>query len=100
MKSDMDFVPAGWVGLDIDGAYINGTQLVIFGSPAEGSEHNCDAMGCSTLNHVLVRCHIPEWQAAQHSLHTDAASAAVTPADTAPEQSPVKPAGSQAAPVS
>ncbi len=37
---------------------------------------------------------------AQHSLHSDAASAAVTPADTAPEQSPVKPAGSQAAPVS
>lgn len=71
MKSDMDFVPKGWVGLDIDGAYINGTQLVIFGSPAEGSQHNCDAMGCSSLNHVLVRCSIPQEQAAQHRAQGD-----------------------------
>lgn len=65
MKSDMEYVPEGWIGLEIDGVYVKDNQLVIFGSPEENSDHNCDAMGCSSINHVLVRCSIPEWQAAQ-----------------------------------
>lgn len=65
MKSDMEYVPKGWIGLEIDGVYVNDNQLVVFGSPEENSDHNCDAMGCSSINHVLVRCSIPEWQAVQ-----------------------------------
>lgn len=67
MKSDMNGVPEGWVGLEVDGVYVNlsTNQLIVTGEPIEESEHNCDVMGCSTFYHTLVRCEIPEWQAAQ-----------------------------------
>lgn len=72
MKSDMERVPAGYIGLEIYGAYVKGNVLVVIGEPykndsdsGEDSKHNCDAMGCGTMDHVLVSCEIPEWQAAQ-----------------------------------
>lgn len=66
MKSGMDRVPAGgWSGLDICGAYVKGNEFILLGEPDEQSDHNCDAMGCGTFEHVLIRCDIPEWQAAQ-----------------------------------
>ncbi len=66
MKSGMDRVPEGYVGLDICGAYIKGNEFILLGDPDEQDNHNCDAMGCGTFEHVLIRCEIPEWQAAQH----------------------------------
>lgn len=65
MQSGMDRVPEGYAGLDICGAYIKGNEFILLGEPDEQSDHNCDAMGCGTFDHVLVRCEIPEWQAVQ-----------------------------------
>lgn len=78
MKSEMDRVPEGYVGLDICGAYIKGNEFILLGNPDEQDNHNCDAMGCGSLDHVLIRCEIPEWQAAQHLRAPDAAERAAT----------------------
>lgn len=71
MKSDTSRVPEGWFGLDVEGVYIKGDQLVVVGEPDEQIEHNCDAMGCGSLDHVLFRCTIPKWQAVEHTLAPD-----------------------------
>jgi hypothetical protein len=35
-------------------------QLLILGTPKEDDEnHNCDAMGCNSVEHVLFRFDIP-----------------------------------------
>lgn len=65
MKSDTSRVPEGWLGLDVEGVYVKGNQLVVLGEPNEQIEHNCDAMGCGSLDHVLFRCTIPQWQAVE-----------------------------------
>ena len=76
MKSDMHGVPEGWVSLDIDGVFVNPSTnlLIVIGEPGEESNHNCDAMGCSSLYHTLIRCEIPNWQATQQRLAPDPAS--------------------------
>lgn len=71
MKSDTSRVPEGWLGLDVEGVYVKGNQLVVLGEPNEQIEHNCDAMGCGSLDHVLLRCTIPQWQAVEHLLALD-----------------------------
>lgn len=68
MKSDTSRVPEGWLGLDVEGVYVKGNQLVVVGEPDEQIEHNCDAMGCGSLDHVLFRCTLPKWQAVEHSV--------------------------------
>lgn len=65
MKSDTSRVPEGWLGLDIEGVYVKGNQLIVVGEPDEQIEHNCDAMGCGSLDHVLYRATIPDWQAVE-----------------------------------
>lgn len=42
MKSDTSRVPEGWLGLDVEGVYVKGNQLVVVGEPDEQIEHNCD----------------------------------------------------------
>lgn len=37
-------------------AVVTKTEFMVFGEPEENDEsHNCDAMGCGSFNHVLVR---------------------------------------------
>jgi hypothetical protein len=55
----MKYVPEGAEPVE---AYRKGDLLVVCGEPVEGSEegdqpddHNCDAMGCSSVNHVIFR---------------------------------------------
>jgi len=71
MKSDTSRVPEGWLGLDVEGVYVKGNQLVVVGEPDEQIEHNCDAMGCGSLDHVLFRCTLPKWQAVEQPLAPD-----------------------------
>ena len=75
MKSDTSRVPEGWLGLDVEGVYVKGDQLVVVGEPDEQIEHNCDAMGCGSLDHVLFRCTIPKWQAVEQPLAPDVLTA-------------------------
>ena len=58
MKSKMDRVPDGFVGLDIYGAYINyeTREIVLLGEPEPA--HDCDFMGCGSFDHVLVRSNL------------------------------------------
>ncbi len=59
---DDDRTPKGFWKLD---AYTNGYQIVVLGTPPyrddydenDPNAHNCDAMGCGSLDHVL--CKIP-----------------------------------------
>lgn len=51
-----DFVPAGH--LKIVGAqevFIGPRSIVVLGVPPEDSDHDCDGMGCGSLDHVLYR---------------------------------------------
>ena len=42
--------------------FANGTFYVV-GSPREDNElHNCDRMGCSSIEHVLAKGKLPRWQ--------------------------------------
>ena len=54
-------------GLDV---YVSadGARLTVCYDPAQDAEgepdeaqHNCDAMGCGSLSHVLVHAAVPEW---------------------------------------
>ncbi len=45
-------VPAGYQKID---AYSNGTKVVLCGRPGKDDGHDCDAMGCGSLDHVLYR---------------------------------------------
>jgi hypothetical protein len=52
-----DWIPKGAVLVE---AYLTEREIVICGSPKEDDEnHNCDAMGCTTLSHVLYRLPLP-----------------------------------------
>ena len=43
-------------GAQLAECYETATEFVIVGTPdADNEEHNCDAMGCGTLSHVLHR---------------------------------------------
>ena len=63
MQSPMSQVPKGFTGLEIYGAYFKDNEFIVLGEPM--GFHNCDAMGCGTLDHVVVRVELPGWQAAQ-----------------------------------
>lgn len=48
-----DFIPKGATLVE---AYLTDRELIVCGMPKENDEsHNCDAMGCTTLSHVLYR---------------------------------------------
>ena len=36
-------------------AYRTRTELIVTGHPGNDEGHNCDAMGCSSVSHVLIR---------------------------------------------
>ncbi len=44
-------VPEGYEKMD---SYSNGKNLIVLGVPRDDSDHNCDAMGCGTLDHVVA----------------------------------------------
>lgn len=39
---------------DVDGVFFSNTEVVITGIPRD-ENHNCDAMGCSSISHVIHR---------------------------------------------
>ena len=45
-------LPAGCNALD---AYTDGTHVIFCGLPSGDENHNCDEMGCGSLDHVLYR---------------------------------------------
>ena len=48
-----DLIPKGSVLVE---AYLTEHEIIVMGSPEEDDEdHNCDALGCGTLQHVLHR---------------------------------------------
>jgi hypothetical protein len=52
-----DFVPKGARLIE---AYVTDREIIVMGQPKEDDEnHNCDAMGCGTLSHVLYRLPLP-----------------------------------------
>ncbi len=52
-----DWIPKGARLVE---AYLTEREVIICGSPKEDDEsHNCDAMGCTTLSHVLYRLPLP-----------------------------------------
>jgi hypothetical protein len=50
---------SGWqipVGAILRECYETDTEIVVCGEPKENDvSHNCDEMGCSSVNHVLYR---------------------------------------------
>jgi hypothetical protein len=56
----LEYVPEGWEPVE---AYRKADQLVVCGDPVEREDipedhpdqHNCDAMGCSSVNHCVYR---------------------------------------------
>ena len=41
-------------------AYVSAGEIIVMGQPAKEDEpHNCDALGCGTLSHVLYRLPLP-----------------------------------------
>ena len=54
---DAHYIPDGATYRE---CYETATEFIICGQPREDDEgHNCDAMGCTTLNHVLHRVSKP-----------------------------------------
>lgn len=61
----MDNIPVGYRKIE---AYTNGKEIVAVEWPeSEDENHNCDALGCSSVSHVKYRATIPAWQALQKS---------------------------------
>lgn len=50
-------IPNGYRELkNIDSVFISDGKIVITGEPDEDDEsHNCDAMGCTSVSHVIFR---------------------------------------------
>ena len=42
---------------NVDSVFISGNEIIVFGEPknSEDENHNCDEMGCSSVNHILLR---------------------------------------------
>ena len=41
---------------NVEAVYISGNEIIITGAPDDNDEgHNCDEMGCSSLEHILLR---------------------------------------------
>ncbi len=47
--------PDGYRLIGHPNIYSNGHEVIILGMPAEDSDHNCDVMGCSSVDHVIYR---------------------------------------------
>ncbi len=45
--------------IGIDNVYIRGNEIIITGCPKEEDDeqlhHNCDEMGCNSIEHILLR---------------------------------------------
>ena len=56
IKVPKDMIPDG---AELMECYRTSHQIIVCGEPEENDEtHNCDYMGCTTLNHVLYRFNI------------------------------------------
>jgi hypothetical protein len=61
-------IPKGWRELKVDSVFISddNTRIVITGLPKgsdidEENDHNCDAMGCSSLSCVVIRAEVTHY---------------------------------------
>ncbi len=52
-----EVVPEGYREIkNVDGVFVSDKEIVITGTPDEDDEnHNCKALGCSSVGHVLFR---------------------------------------------
>lgn len=50
----MNRLPEDWKEVTAS-VYVKGREIVITGTPEEDSAHNCDHMGCGSIEHVLYR---------------------------------------------
>lgn len=63
IKVPKRFIPEGAKLIE---AYLTGTEVIVMGDPpdeetvGEESAHNCDAMGCGSLSHVIYRFRLDE----------------------------------------
>lgn len=61
-EREHDWVPDGY---SLAMAYTDGKEVVIVGSPDEDKDtaldHNCDALGCSSVSHVVIRVGVPAY---------------------------------------
>ena len=50
----------GFIEIETDGVFYNTktNELVVLGIPSEQQEHNCDEMGCGSMEHVLIRAYL------------------------------------------
>ena len=50
----------GFIEIKTDGVFYNPktNRLVVLGSPSKNQEHNCDEMGCGSMDHVLIRAYL------------------------------------------
>jgi hypothetical protein len=49
-------IPKGYKEIEDAQVYMSDHEIVITGVPNEDDEgHNCDHMGCSSINHVIYR---------------------------------------------
>jgi hypothetical protein len=65
----MDLATLEWVNSEkfIGYAYLKGSQLIVCGEPREypglpedhPMQHNCDKMGCSSADHIVLRINLP-----------------------------------------
>lgn len=53
-------IPQGYRKLDgVTGVYVSDQEIVVIGYiDGEDETHNCDAMGCSSVSHVIFRTKI------------------------------------------
>jgi transcriptional regulator with XRE-family HTH domain len=47
-----DLIPDGATLVE---AYLTDREIIVMGRPPEDGDHNCDAMGCGSISHVLIR---------------------------------------------
>lgn len=50
-------LPKGFEELEgVESVYMSDREIVITGTPDDNDDsHDCDALGCSSVNHVLIR---------------------------------------------
>lgn len=48
----------GYDQLDAHDVFVKEDEIVIIGQPKEDDEHNCDYMGCSSVQHVIYRAKV------------------------------------------
>ncbi|MWV44808.1 hypothetical protein GRF59_14400 [Paenibacillus sp. HJL G12] len=52
-------LPKGFEEREDATVYMSHQEIVVTGIPADEESHNCDQMGCSSVEHVIFRSPLP-----------------------------------------